>query len=120
MFSPVFGCKHLPLYLSGSGRASQKTDLSGSYQQAIVGIPNDVWVWWLFMGCVPRWGSLWLIFSSVLAPHFVPLFPLDKSNSGIKIWRWVGGPKPQCGALPNFWIWSLSLQVLHLFDGPLG
>jgi hypothetical protein len=38
------------LYLSGTGRAFQETAMSGSYQQALVGIRNRVWVWWLFMG----------------------------------------------------------------------
>jgi hypothetical protein len=32
--SPMVGCKHLPLYLSGSGRASQEIAISGSYQKA--------------------------------------------------------------------------------------
>jgi hypothetical protein len=33
---------------------------------------------------IPRWGSLWMAFPSVFAPLFVPVFPLDRSNSGIK------------------------------------
>jgi hypothetical protein len=45
---------HLPLYLSGSGRASQETALSGSLQQALPGIYNTVQVWWLYMGWIPR------------------------------------------------------------------
>jgi hypothetical protein len=28
--------------------------------KALVGIHNSVWFWWLFMGWIPRWGSLWL------------------------------------------------------------
>ena len=28
---------------------------------------------------------------------FVPVFPLDRSNSWLKFWRWVGGPIPQLG-----------------------
>jgi hypothetical protein len=55
---PMDGCEHPLLYLSGTGRTSQKTALSGSCQQALVGILNSVWVWWLFMGWIPRWGSL--------------------------------------------------------------
>ena len=38
VLSPIVGWKHLPLYLSGSGRASQETAISGSYQQALLGI----------------------------------------------------------------------------------
>jgi hypothetical protein len=42
------GCKHSPLYLSGSSRASQETAISGSCQQAFLGIYNSVWFWWLY------------------------------------------------------------------------
>jgi hypothetical protein len=45
VLSLVVGCEHLPLYLSGSGRASQETAISGSCQQALLGIHNSVWVW---------------------------------------------------------------------------
>jgi hypothetical protein len=38
--------KHLPLYLSGFGRASQETVISGSF----AGIHNSSQVWWLYMG----------------------------------------------------------------------
>ena len=38
MLSPIVGCEHLPMYLSGSDRASQETGISGSYQQALLGI----------------------------------------------------------------------------------
>jgi hypothetical protein len=73
--SPMVGCKHLPLYLSGSGRASQKTATSGFHQQALSGIHNSVWVWWLYMRWIPKWGSLWMAFPSVSAPHVVSIFP---------------------------------------------
>jgi hypothetical protein len=73
--------KHPPLYLSGSGRASQETAISGSCQQAL-GIHNSVRVWWMYMAWISRqltflctWvllahsflarvGSLWLITTS--------------------------------------------------------
>ena len=45
MLSPVVGCEHSPLYLSGTGRASQETAVSDSCQQALVGIHNSIWVW---------------------------------------------------------------------------
>ena len=44
-------------------------------QQALVGIHNSVWVWWLFMGWIPRWGSLWIVISSVSTPYFVSVTP---------------------------------------------
>ena len=84
VLSPMVDREHLPLYLSGSGRASKETAISGSCQQALLGIHNSVWVWWLFMGWIPRWGSFWMAFPSVSAPQFVPAFPLDRTNSGLK------------------------------------
>jgi hypothetical protein len=37
VLSPMVGCEHPALYLSGTGRASQETTISGSCQQAVVG-----------------------------------------------------------------------------------
>jgi hypothetical protein len=68
---PMDGCEHPLLYLSGTGRVSQETTISGSCQQVLVGIHNSVWFWWLFMGWIPRWGSLWMDIPSVSAPNFV-------------------------------------------------
>jgi hypothetical protein len=48
--------------LSGSGRVPQETAVSGSCQQALLGICNSVWVWCLHMGWILRWGSLWIVF----------------------------------------------------------
>jgi hypothetical protein len=63
------------LYLSGTGRASQGTAISGSCQQALVGIHNSVWVCWLHRGWIPRWGSLWMVIPLVSAPNFVSVTP---------------------------------------------
>jgi hypothetical protein len=71
MLSPMDGCEHPLLYLSGTGRASQETAISGSCQQALVGIHNSVWFWWLFMGWIPRWGSLVLLFSMEITEQLV-------------------------------------------------
>jgi hypothetical protein len=65
VLSLMVGREHTLLYLSGTG----------SCQQALAGIHNSVWVWWLYMGWIPRWGSLWMIFPSVSAPHFVSVSP---------------------------------------------
>ena len=46
MLSPMVGCEHLHLHLSGSGRQA----ISGSCQQVLLGICNSVWVWCLYMG----------------------------------------------------------------------
>jgi hypothetical protein len=113
------------LYWSGSGRASQETATSGSCQQALLGISNSVWVWCLYMGWIPRWCSLWMAFPSVSTPLFVPVFLLDRSNSVLIVLRWVCGPIPQLGAMPNLWIlspWVLSplCWVFQLMSSPLG
>ena len=65
---PMDDCEHLLLYLPGTGIASQEIALSGSGQQNHVGICNSVWVWWLFMGWIPGWGSLWMVLPFVSAP----------------------------------------------------
>ena len=70
----MVGCEYPPLYLSNSGRASHETVVSGFSQQAHFGIHNSVWVWRLYMGQIPRCGSLWMAFSSVSAPRFVSIF----------------------------------------------
>jgi hypothetical protein len=54
VLSPMVGSEYPPLYLSGSGRAFQKTTISGSCQQALLGIHNSVWVWILYVGWIPR------------------------------------------------------------------
>jgi hypothetical protein len=70
------------------GRASQETAITGFCQQALVGIHNSVWVWWLYMGWIPRWGSLWMAYPSVSTQHFVfppmsILFPPSKKDWSI-------------------------------------
>ena len=58
MFHPIDDCEHPLLYLSGTGIASQETAISGSFQKNLAGVCNNVWVWWLFMGWTPVWGSI--------------------------------------------------------------
>jgi hypothetical protein len=38
-----------------------------------------------------------MAFPLVSIPLFVPVFPLDQSNYGLKFWRWVSGAIPQPG-----------------------
>ena len=45
VLSPIVGWKHPPLYLSGSGRASQETAISDSCQQVLPGIHNSITVY---------------------------------------------------------------------------
>jgi hypothetical protein len=75
VFHPIDDCEHPLLYLPGTGIASPETDISGSFQQNIAGICNSVCVWWLIMGWIPRWGSLWMVHLFVLAPTFVSVTP---------------------------------------------
>jgi len=42
-----------------------------------------------------------------LCSSFVPAFPLDRANSGLKFLKWVVGPIPQQGGMPIYWRWSL-------------
>jgi hypothetical protein len=91
MLSPMVGCQHSPLYLSGTGRASQETVISGFCQQALLAIRNRVWIWYLYVRWVPRWGSLWMAFPSVSAPYFVSppvgiLFPLLRRTEVSTLW----------------------------------
>jgi hypothetical protein len=55
--SPMVDCELPPLYLSGSGRASQKTDILGCHQQALADIHNNVLVWWPYNGTDPKVGE---------------------------------------------------------------
>ena len=89
MLSPTFGWEHPPLHLSGTDRASQEIAISWYTfcQQALVGIHNSIWVCWLYIEWIPRWGSLWMVFPSVSAPYFVSvslpmsiLFPLLRKS----------------------------------------
>ena len=75
MLSPMDGCEHPLPYLSGTGRALKERAISDSCQQELASIHNSIWVWWLYMGRIPRWGSLWMVISSVSTPHFVPVTP---------------------------------------------
>jgi hypothetical protein len=72
---PMDDCEHLLLHLPGTGRASQETAISGPCQQALVSICHSVWVWWLFMGWIPKWGLLWMIVPPVSAQNFVSVIP---------------------------------------------
>ena len=70
-----------------------------SCHQALLGISNSVWVCWLYMWWIPRWGNLWMAFSSVSVLLFVPF---NRSNSGLMFLRCVGGSRD---TIPK---WSLS------------
>ena len=72
---PMDDCEHPLLYLPDTGKAPQETAIPGSCQQVLVGISHSVWIWWLFMGWIPKWGSLWMVVPSVFALNFVSVTP---------------------------------------------
>ena len=75
MFHLIDDCEHPLLYLLGTGIASYETAVTGSLQQNLFGICNSVWVWWLIMGWIPGWGSLWIVHPFILAPNFAYVTP---------------------------------------------
>jgi hypothetical protein len=93
VFHPIDDCEHPLLYLPGTGIASQEIAISGSCQENLVGICNSVWVWWLIVGWIFRWDSLWMVLPSVSAPNFVSvtpsmgiLFPILRRNEVSTLW----------------------------------
>ena len=67
--------------------------MSGSCQPNLASICNSVWVWWLYMGWIPGWGSLWMVFPSITALKFVSvtpsmgiLFPILRSSEVSTLW----------------------------------
>jgi hypothetical protein len=93
VFHPIDGCEHPLLYLPDTGIASQETVISGSSQQSLAGMCNSVWVWWLIMGWIPGWGSLWMVHPFVLAPNPVSvtlfmgiLLPILRKNEVSTHW----------------------------------
>jgi hypothetical protein len=75
VFHPIDDCEHPLLYLPGTGIVSYEIAISGSLHQNFAGICNSVWVWWLIMGWIPGWRSLWMVHPFVLAPNFVSATP---------------------------------------------
>jgi hypothetical protein len=87
VFHLIDDCEPPILYLPGTGIVSQETAISGPFQENLAGMCNSVCVWWLIMGWIPGWGSLWMVHPFILAPNFgsvTPfmgiLFPILKRN----------------------------------------
>jgi len=103
----MYGCTWICTFCIGQALADplRRQFISGSCQQAFLSITNSVWVWCLQMGWIPRWGSLWMAFPSVPALLFVPAFPLDRSNSGLKFSEIGGWSHPSTGGCAyNQWL----------------
>jgi hypothetical protein len=93
VFHPIDDCEHPLLCLAGSSIASQERPILGSIQQKLSGIFNSVGIWWLYIGWIPRWGSLWMVLPSVSATNFVSvtpsmciLFPILRRNEVPILW----------------------------------
>ena len=70
MLRLIDDCEHSLPYLPGTGIASHKTAISGSFQQNLASVGNGVIVWRLIMEWTPGWGSLWIVHPFVLALNF--------------------------------------------------
>ena len=54
---PIADCEYSLLCLLGPGIVSQKTAISGSFQQNLSSVCNGVSIWKLIMGWIPAYGS---------------------------------------------------------------
>jgi hypothetical protein len=81
LLNPTVGFEDPLLYLTSTGEDSQETAITGLCQQVLVGIHKSVWVWWLYVGWFPRWGSLCSILCFCISScgYFVPLSKKDSS-----------------------------------------
>ena len=84
MFHPIDDCENPLLYLPGTGIASQEIAISESSQLNLAGKCNSVWVWWLYMRWIHRWGNLWMVLSIVSAPNFVSVTLEGSFNQSIR------------------------------------
>jgi hypothetical protein len=87
---PMGDCEHTLLYLPGTDKGPQETAISGYCHQTLVGICHSVWVWWLFMGWIPKWGIPWMVTSSVSAPNFVSVLVKVQLQLQLKAQNWRG------------------------------
>jgi hypothetical protein len=77
--------------------------------KALVVTSHSFWVWWLFMGWIPKWGSLWMVVHSVSAPNFVSVTP----SMGILF--------PLLRRILNFWAnIDLSVSAYHVCSFVIG
>ena len=91
MLSPKDVCEHPLFYLSGISRSSQETTISFSCTQALAGIFSSVWIWWLYMGWIHKWGSLCILLFSApifvsVTPSMIILFPILRRNGISTLW----------------------------------
>ena len=64
MIHPIANCERPVLCLLDPGIVSQKTAISGSFQQNLASVCNGVSVCRLIMGWIPGYGSLSILFET--------------------------------------------------------
>jgi hypothetical protein len=89
VFHLIDGCEYPLLCLPGTGIASQEIAISGPFQQNLAGVCNSVYVWWLIMGWIPGWDSLWMVHPFISAPNLMNLW-----NSFGILWGYWWSIKP--------------------------
>jgi len=82
------------------------------------------------MGWIPQWGSLWMAFPSLSAPHFVSifppvfLFPLLRRTEASTLWSFFFLSfmwSVNCILdFPSFWAMHLSMSVYHVCSFVIG
>ena len=103
----MVGCQHSPLYLLGSGGASQETAVTGSCQQALLAsavVSGLVTVY----GMDPQVAQSLDGFSFNLCFTLCPCISFRQEPFWVKNLEMSGYPIFQLGPLPNLWIWSLQ------------
>jgi hypothetical protein len=83
---PIADCEHPLICLLGPGIVSQETAISGSFQQNLASVCNDVSVWKLIMGWIPGYGNHNMVHPFVTAP----ILDVFVFNSWI-VFHWVQG-----------------------------
>jgi hypothetical protein len=97
-FNPMGSWKYLRVSQSVADRTSQRKALPGSFLDAQYGLSNSVRIWCAHMGWILTWAGHWTVLLSVSAPFFVPAFPLDWNNSGLKILKMSGWSPASTGS----------------------
>ena len=72
---PIADCEHPLLCLLGPSIVSQETTISGAFRQILASVCNSVSVWKLIMGCIPRYGSLYMVHLFLSALNFISVTP---------------------------------------------
>ena len=121
----MVGCKHPNLYWSGSGRASQETDILGAFQLAntlaspiVTGF--GVYKWDGSLSGAQSLGGLFFSLFSTLCQ----CISFRQEQFWVNIFEMGGWSLSSIGAMPNLCIWSLQVLspicwIIQLMSSPL-